>query len=77
MVSKKNERIIITLSKKQIAWIREQASSKEVTPSKFLRWLIGLKISELDNYINSRGDKVQQQLDEMTRIANTKWLDKD
>lgn len=64
-----NERIIITLTKKQVAFIRNNAKRLNITPSRFVKWLIDKNISHL---INRMSD---EELNEIIRIARIKWLD--
>lgn len=64
-----NERIIITLTKKQVAFIRNNAKRLNITPSRFVKWLIDKNISHL---INRMSD---EELNEIIRIAKIKWLD--
>lgn len=71
MVKEKNERITITLTKKQVAWIREQAKRMDITPSKFIKWLMDKNIGHLINRLPER------DLDELIRIAKVKWIDLD
>lgn len=69
MVKEGNERIIITLTKKQVAFIRENAKRLKVTPSRFIKWLLDKNISHLLNRIP------EDELNEIIRIAKMKWID--
>lgn len=79
-----NERITITLTKKQIAWIRDQAEKKSITPSKFISWLLGLKIREIEVYLKANNQSISrdlkntkftdEQLEEIIRRAKTPWI---
>lgn len=69
MVKKTNERIILTLTKKQVAFIRQNAKRLDITPSRFVKWLIDKNISRILNRIP------EQELEEIIKIAQTKWVD--
>lgn len=71
MVREDNERLIITLTKKQVAWIRDNAKRLKTTPSKFVKWLIDKNIGHLINRLP------EKDLEELIRIAKVKWLDFD
>lgn len=71
MVKESNERITITLTKKQIAWIREQAKKMDTTPSRFIKWLMDKNIAHLINRLP------EDTIDELCRLAKVKWLNLD
>lgn len=69
MVKKNNERIIITLTKKQVAFIRQNAKRLDITPSRFVKWLIDKNVSHILNRLP------EQDLEELIRIAKVNWVD--
>lgn len=71
MVKDGNERIIITLTSKQVKWIRDSAERLKTTPSKFIKWLIDKNVGHLINRLPER------DLEWLIKIAKTKWLDFD
>lgn len=71
MVKESNERITITLTKRQVEWIREQAKKMDISPSKFIKWLMDKNIGHLLNRLP------EETIDELCRIAKVKWLDLD
>lgn len=64
-----NERIIITLTKKQVAFIRTNAKKLGITPSRFVKWLLDKNISHL---LCRMGE---DELNEVIRVAKIKWVD--
>lgn len=71
MVKAKNERITITLTKNQISWIREQAKKMDITPSRFIKWLLDKNIAKFINRLPER------DLQELIRLAKIRWVDFD
>lgn len=71
MVKDGNERIIITLTKKQVAFIRTNAKRLKITPSRFVKWLIDKNLSHIINRLPER------ELQELIRIAKIRWIDFD
>lgn len=71
MVKETNERIIITLSKKQVAFIRDNAKRLKITPSRFVKWLIDKNLSHIINRLP------EKELQELIRIAKIRWVDFD
>lgn len=71
MVKQSNERITITLTKKQVDWIREQAKAMDTTPSKFIKWLMDKNIAHLINRLP------EEDIQELCRLAKVKWLNLD
>lgn len=69
MVKKTNERIIITLTKKQVAFIRENAKRLDITPSRFIKWLLDKNISALVSRLPER------DLQALIELAKVKWVD--
>lgn len=68
-VKKGNERIWITLTAKQVAFIRENAKRLDMTPSRFVKWLLDKNIGHLINRLPER------DLETLIQIAKTKWVD--
>lgn len=71
MIKDTNERITITLTRKQITWIRAQAERMGTTPSKFIKWLMDKNLAHLINRLPER------DLKEIIRLAKVQWLDLD
>lgn len=68
MVKDSNERITITLTKKQINWVREQAKRLDMRPSQFIKWLMDKNIANLINRLPN------EDLEYLIKIAKTKWV---
>lgn len=68
MVKDSNERITITLTKKQISWVREQAKRLDMRPSQFIKWLMDKNIANLINRLPN------EDLEYLIKIAKTKWV---
>lgn len=68
MVKEGNERIIITLTKKQVKFIRQSAKKLGITPSKFIKWLLDKNISHMMSRIPPH------ELDEIIKIAKFNWV---
>lgn len=69
MINKiKNGRLDITLSKKQIAWLRKTAKQLKISVSQLIKKLID---RSLDNLIKKLPE---DDLNELIRIAKTPWL---
>ncbi len=74
MIKETNERIMITLPKKQVAWLRDFCAKKHITTSTFIKYLLVKKTSELAELINIM--EHQEDINEIVRIiTTTKWLD--
>lgn len=71
MVKDSNERIILTLTKKQVSFIRENAKRLNITPSRFVKWLLDKNISHILNRLP------EKELEEIIRIAKVRWVDFD
>lgn len=80
MIKQTNERVTLTLSKKQVRWIKQQAKLKDITPSRFVAWLLALKINEINTYMKATNEDIYndlewlKNLDETIRIAKTPWI---
>lgn len=70
-VKSTNERIWITLSKKQVEFIRENAKRLDMTPSRFVKWLLDKNIAHIINRLPER------DIEELIKIARVKWVDFD
>lgn len=70
-VKKTNTRIQVTLSIKQAQWIRKNAKKLDMTPSRFIKFLMDKNIAKFMSVLPT------EQLDELIRIAKTPWLDLD
>lgn len=71
MVKEGNERIIITLTKKQVSFIRTNAAKLKITPSRFVKWLIDKNLSHIINRLP------EKEIEELIRIAKIRWVDFD
>lgn len=71
MVKESNERITITLTKRQVEWIREQAKKMDTTPSRFIKWLMDKNIGHLINRLP------EEDIEELIRLAKVKWISLD
>lgn len=69
MIKESNERISITLTKKQINWIRTQANRLDMRPSTFIKWLIDKNIAKLIARLP------EDDLEKLIKLAKVKWLD--
>lgn len=70
-VKKGNTRIQVTMSKAQAEWIRTNAKRLDMSPSRFIKFLIDKNIGKFMSVLP------QDKLDELVRIAKTPWLDFD
>lgn len=70
-IKKTNERIWITLTKRQVEFIRENAKKLDMTPSRFVKWLLDKNIGHIVNRLPER------DLERLIKIAKVKWLDFD
>ena len=50
-IKKTNQRIMITLSKKQVAWIEKLAKQTKLTKSNLIKWLVSKNVEVLIEYI--------------------------
>lgn len=69
MIKPENEILKITLSKKQVKWLRDNAKKFHMTVSKFVKWLIDKNTANL-----ARRAMTQEELDEFIRIVRTPWI---
>jgi len=68
MIKDSNERITITLTKKQISWVRAQAKRLDMRPSQFIKWLMDKNIANLISRLPSN------DLEYLIKIAKTQWI---
>lgn len=73
MIKETNERVMITLPKKQIAWLRQFCTKKHITTSTFIKYLLVKKTNELAELIGIYEEP--ENLNEILKIVQTKWLD--
>lgn len=71
MVKENNERITITLTKKQIGWIRAQAKRLDMRPSTFVKWMLDKNIGHLITRLP------EQDIQRLIKLAKVQWLDFD
>ena len=69
MIKSENERLTITLSKKQVKWLNENAKKLGITTSKFVKFLIDKNVASL-----ARRMMDEEQLDMLIRIVKTPWI---
>lgn len=74
-IKKTNQRIMITLSKKQVAWIEKLAKQTKLTKSNLIKWLISKNVEVLLEYIYRKENDLTNE--EIYRIIKTSWLDDD
>lgn len=75
MIKDTNKRIMITLSKKQIAWIEKLAKQTRLTKSNLIKWLVSKNVEVLIEYIYRKENNLTTE--EIQRIIKTSWLDDD
>lgn len=73
MIKDTNKRIMITLSKKQIAWIEKLAKQTRLTKSNLIKWLVSKNVEVLMEYIYRKENNLTTE--EIQRIIKTSWLD--
>lgn len=73
MIKDTNKRIMITLSKKQIAWIQKLAKQTRLTKSELIKWLVSKNVEVLIEYIYRKENNLTTE--EIYRIVKTSWLD--
>lgn len=80
MVKKGNERIILTLPEKQVAWLRKMAKKAKITPSEYIKWILCRKAEELVKFLHyTEADDLvdlQEVLDDEIEIIKTPWVPK-
>ena len=69
MIRPENERITITLSRKQIRWIEKTAKDLGMTKSKLIKWLLDKNISKILNAMYEA-----EEIDKIRKIAKTPWI---
>ena len=72
MIKPENERLMITLSKKQVKWLNDSAKKLGMTTSKFIKWLIDKNVASM-----ARKLMTEEQLQELIRILKTPWINFD
>lgn len=75
MISEKNQRIMITLPKKQVEWMKKYAKSNGWTPSTLIKYLLIKRVDELYDMCFTHNN--EQELQRLIELAKTKWLDED
>ena len=69
MIKEENERLTITLSKKQVKWLNDNAKKLGITTSKFVKFLIDKNIASLARRIMN-----EEQLEMLIKIVKTPWI---
>lgn len=67
-IKEDNERITITLTKRQVEWVREQSKRLKIRPSQFIKWLMDKNIANLINRLP------QEDLETLIKLAKVKWV---
>lgn len=87
MVSNKNVRIHVTLSKTQKKWLDNFCKKHDITPSKYISWLLVKKAQEMIRILHVSNYEMNieeiQEMDESwkfddeetLRIIKTKWVE--
>lgn len=73
MIKESNERVQITLSKEQANWLKKFCKCHEITPSKYIRWLLSKKAEEMLLLLKVNKDYIITE-EELKAIIQTKWL---
>lgn len=69
MIRQENERIMITLTKKQVKWLKQQSKRLGISVSRFVKWCIDRNLAKvLHEYMT------EDQLKTMVRIAKAPWI---
>lgn len=71
-IKESNTRLIITMSKKQKAWLMKQSKKHKVSASKFITWILSVKAREMLELTKLK----DYELEELIEICKTKWTDK-
>lgn len=69
MIRPENEILKITLSKKQVKWLKDSAKKLGMTTSKFVKFLIDKNTASL-----ARRVMTQDELDKFIKIARIPWI---
>ena len=69
MIKKGNERLTITLTKKQVKWLRQNAKRLNMPVSQFIKWMLDRNLATL-----LRNQYDDYELKEIIRIASTPWI---
>lgn len=70
MRSELNARLEITLSKKQIKWLKAFTKAHNMTPSMYIRYLLNHKAGEFRDYIKLKA-KDQKTIEKIQKEDNT------
>lgn len=73
-VKETNERVQITLTKKQSKWLKEFAKEHNITPSKYISWLLYRKAEEMITLLKLKKDDELTQ-EKFNEIIKAKWID--
>lgn len=73
-VSKYKKRVMITLPVKQAEWLAAFTRSRDITPSKYISWLLYYKADEMLRLLKVDETNIFTEK-ELQEIAQTKWLD--
>lgn len=69
MIRPENERLTITLTKKQVKWLNDNAKKLGITTSKFIKFLIDKNLASA-----ARRLMTEEQLEMLIKIAKTPWI---
>lgn len=71
MIKQNNERLTITLSKKQVCWLKNGAKKLGISTSTFIKWLIDKNITRI------LCNMTEEELKETIKIAKMPWINWD
>lgn len=74
-VSKYKERVMITLPKKQAAWLKEFTKKHDITISHYISWLLYYKADEMLRILKIDESSIYTAEDLRKIITETKWID--
>lgn len=69
MIRPENERLTITLSKKQVKWLNDSAKKLGMTTSKFVKFLIDKNAASM-----ARRLMTDEELEKFIKIIKTPWI---
>lgn len=73
MIKESNERLQITMSKKQRKWLLEFCKNHDITPSKYICWMLSKKAEEMLLLLKINEDNFETREDLM-QIIKTNWI---
>lgn len=77
MALKKGKKMLqVSISLKQYEWLDNFCSSRGITKSKYIKWMLCKKAEEMLVLLKFNPENVYTQ-EELQEILSTKWLDED